>query len=1469
MPTFVLVPMLVDALSVQKSVDAISAGAFDKLPYIKTDGIANQEATFLGSTVSSGTFADTTVALEPGVHLHWTLPKLFRTAVNPLGPDGQPRIDQMEFRKAPNRWLVTRTGPDNSQKTWLVKSDEVLAVSNPPIPQPGSLWPWKISRNDGVPSFELEPGTPPWRNVGNVVPNPSATDAGPPAASQPTPSDWVPCTADGWGMPTFSGYYPACRNVFGMHDEAPVTGVTYSVVGWFSRQEDDPLWSLCTAGKTAGVEDLKRLSWGLEAGKQASLTGEVRTLVTGQVSDANFLSPESAAPEFQIGIGDTGTLALATVLGHEGDTTDGAPTPEQAARAARRYDQVSAMLMAHRLHGHRVDIGRQLDTARDVMGYQTFPGGIEWFIKPAAGGDEADTPVLSEAVAKSLAGLRAAQAAYEWAGRQLEGLRSQLFADWQRAIRMSSAGLQLDEEDEAGWFHREAERGFDTNDVFAFLQNKRIPPIRQMAKNLETAANDLSKHKNAVLTALSTGSQDGLTALELAQRPAPPFYAPSDPVVALVAQQADPFDRWDETALPTTTEGALKVDVFQMIPSDDLLQKVNFGAGVLAEVGRPKAHVHLHSMCWRAEFRPVRGRDPVTQLYAPAWPPAPSEDEAVESIEGSALLVGKANTVTQSSILAYLKIRLGKPVIAKRPDGTTVSPLKAALHPDTTWKWTSPAEQYCKVKKAADLTENDIADNIQTLSDWAGKFVASERIQDAADHWNELLRPSQTEDATANQFPDWAKSGVCDAVGRVERGLALDTFWQQAGFPDDLATTLKNRVSSYSKGDLSFFALIQDDLGSALGGSILGPLFLLLQQAEVDGNFDGRPRPWCAGRASLLGLPPGGWIEAKLIQLLGGTDKSWVTGIPDEVASALTAAKPTSLLELAAVPHLTQRVVFHLFKAIPNTGAVCVPEDARDEADDPLHAALLAWQKLTRYPNVLVHTLHGFHERLLQWSPCPQLPVADPLGFEPYQSFAQDVVRPLVGSARRRAPLRHTNNSDFHPLRSGQIALKQLRLIDTFGIPRDLPISSVFAQPNRVPEDPRYHAALPPRITQPSRLDAGWLPAQLGSDSPVCGWLALDESTAGVLLYGAGGDLIGEITPDGRLEHAPTFSGADREDVIDDPTLRLVVDFLRQGAGRSASFIDAFTDRIEAALEQIHPGDTPADEALALLVSRPLAIARLKVRIELATAPARRQDDPAFHMEIGGGGVTTDGFEHVQVPVRVGLTEHLGDGTVCTWPVDVEGAIQAPIYAAEGKDTGSLAVDSRQTPLDVVVLFDPHGEVRIATKLFPVASLKVPAHAYVSVLKQMEIVTPVGPVLTAPGLREALLPTVPGWASSWMERAPTEWIEYAKEPRIDAVSLLNQFPNLRYTLWSDLVACGALTPLPGVPGRAAVSAKLSESLQSGSEDIKTNARSIALTIARLAYRTEQPTHGLPHARCDLRMGILRIIRTLPTPEKPL
>jgi hypothetical protein len=43
------------------------------------------------------------------------------------------------------------------------------------------------------------------------------------------------------------------------------------------------------------------------------------------------------------------------------------------------------------------------------------------------------------------------------------------------------------------------------------------------------------------------------------------------------------------------------------------------------------------------------------------------------------------------------------------------------------------------------------------------------------------------------------------------------------------------------------------------------------------------------------------------------------------------------------------------------------------------------------------------------------------------------------------------------------------------------------------------------------------------------------------------GDLIGEITPDGRLEHAPTFSGKDREDVIDDPTLRLVVDFLRQG----------------------------------------------------------------------------------------------------------------------------------------------------------------------------------------------------------------------------------------------------------------------------------------------------------------------------------
>jgi hypothetical protein len=172
-------------------------------------------------------------ALEPGIHVHWALPDALTSArflndiPDPTNPDS---TNPLIFPGVPDLWLVVRFNPLPS-----------------PVPAGAKrTWQGWVVDSRATTFTALDKWQPP------AVPNGSTvhTVAGllAPAAGLGYP---------GWGLfdakanasfdVAAAAYYPAARYRFGFHD--PLQGlpsqgkVTYTVVGWYSNLDQDPLYN--------------------------------------------------------------------------------------------------------------------------------------------------------------------------------------------------------------------------------------------------------------------------------------------------------------------------------------------------------------------------------------------------------------------------------------------------------------------------------------------------------------------------------------------------------------------------------------------------------------------------------------------------------------------------------------------------------------------------------------------------------------------------------------------------------------------------------------------------------------------------------------------------------------------------------------------------------------------------------------------------------------------------------------------------------------------------------------------------------------------------------------------------------------------------------------------------------------------------------------------------------------------------
>ena len=222
-PPRLLVPVHIDALAVGKALPPKEIFQWTNLAanFAKLNGNYLFGAELGGDIGSDGNPFNEAAGLEPGIHLHFRLPRA-------LTHGNQSGAEKISFPPIPNRWLVQRfsgsgeTGGKVSYKAWLVKSD-----GKPAEPANGITWP--TFHEDKPVEFQ---------EIG------ACTEVTGPLVEQDETA-LVPITAIGSGDPAFSAYYPACRGVLGFYDQmadvAADTRLSYLVTGWYSDSQDDPL----------------------------------------------------------------------------------------------------------------------------------------------------------------------------------------------------------------------------------------------------------------------------------------------------------------------------------------------------------------------------------------------------------------------------------------------------------------------------------------------------------------------------------------------------------------------------------------------------------------------------------------------------------------------------------------------------------------------------------------------------------------------------------------------------------------------------------------------------------------------------------------------------------------------------------------------------------------------------------------------------------------------------------------------------------------------------------------------------------------------------------------------------------------------------------------------------------------------------------------------------------------------------
>ncbi len=337
--------------------------------------------------------------------------------------------------------------------------------------------------------------------------------------------------------------------------------------------------------------------------------------------------------------------------------------------------------------------------------------------------------------------------------------------------------------------------------------------------------------------------------------------------------------------------------------------------------------------------------------------------------------------------------------------------------------------------------------------------------------------------------------------------------------------------------------------------------------------------------------------------------------------------------------------------------------DSQKQTSNPGFTAIQAYNTLGEY-FFLTQSLGGFHLGLLQHKNNLSLPIADPLGFSSYQTFTTKVAQALQG-AYTAAP---QPNALFMPVRAGTLSLQQLSLCDHFGVNNHGAVDNIInTNTFAYPANPKQ-SWLAPRLSQAARLNFRWLSAtpqgstddieinSVTNTSPVCGWFIANYLDNSLVCYSAQGDNLGSFNELGQWQPTPgastpiTSSDISSANPAGLNTHQLnVLLYIKTTASTNSSYIKDLINAFQSTQENIYPASYAGNDALSLLMGKPIAIVRASIGLETQGTVQGDQGWTALRNSMQAGKITSDNYENIQFPIRIGEYKQLDDGLIGYW----------------------------------------------------------------------------------------------------------------------------------------------------------------------------------------------------------------------------
>ena len=439
--------------------------------------------------------------------------------------------------------------------------------------------------------------------------------------------------------------------------------------------------------------------------------------------------------------------------------------------------------------------------------------------------------------------------------------------------------------------------------------------------------------------------------------------------------------------------------------------------------------------------------------------------------------------------------------------------------------------------------------------------------------------------------------------------------------------------------------------------------------------------------------------------------------------------------------------------------------------------------------DVLSQSLDGFNDWLLQLDGGAQVATEAAVA-----SLAGDQNHVPDGAAVAR-------NQRFAPVRAGQFAFTDLRIVDRFGRVLDIvtsgdggtshdqyPVLTRSVTPNRElydrPVNPERFVQLPPRLLQDTRL--AFTPQNGAtvrtSATPVTGWLLVNYLDQTLAVYAPDGLALGELrvttttagprTTFTQLPHSAYTGNEDPRFTEDHPDL---AEFLQDLLAHDADAFEDLTATIDRSLSSI-VDPVPSDDQLpSRLIGRPVALIRADLALQLQGPPLA---DPSWIRILDplDPDYTDPDYTDYTWAIRLGDPHDLDDGLVGYFAADPDRPVDyrrlhAVDPATPTTSTGyvqpigngdDLALAARPatrpTVRHLTLLAHPHLPVHATTGILPVQQLRLDADLVHHALANIRASFRLNPVLATTRTNRTATSSIPGHGGNTPQAGPVDRI---------------------------------------------------------------------------------------------------------------